>query len=532
LSTESRDEEQASEGSPACQPSTDDEDDEPASQPITSEVFFEEDVQKEPSDSLEDGDVDGDLSASMKVSTAELLTPETISKDVEKVPVVEVAEVIEVFADESMGDKRNGEDGTKDNGVSIEVEIEDVRQVDDMDEVEFSVPVTLGNTEVPPTIVKNSIKIDDSGEQPSFVMFSPREVIYSTAIQTQLPLSTAQDESLTTQYPSSTLSNPAKSTQGPSQITATQFGSQSLSQSQVSSSKRSPIIPSAQPAQPSPYFAELHRFSSPKATPSVQISPPKAILSITPASAQVQVKETPLPAQRPAPHQIIFTGSTTHISSTAPSPTKRPAEGPSRRKHKRERHVGPVIPGFNRRERKMKWDLEVMLLEDRRKFLMDMKEVEVASKVQFDKDDTAMEEVIKDSLEAAEPMALEPTNVERDKVEAIESKPDTVEPEFIKPDTVEEVIKPDTVEAEIIEPKIAERESEKPEIVVPKIAKPEAPVDEAKEIVVTQLNKVESTPVQVSVSFIETQDDSQTFNVAQSRWGRFATHWKRFSRST
>ena len=133
MSNEICDEEKASEGSPASRRSSDDE---PASQPITSQVFFEED-QKELSASLDDGDVDGDLSASMKVSTAELLTPETMSKNAEQEPVVEVAEETEVIGDESMREKSNDEDGTKDNDVSIEVEIEDdVRQVDDMEDVE------------------------------------------------------------------------------------------------------------------------------------------------------------------------------------------------------------------------------------------------------------------------------------------------------------------------------------------------------------------------------------------------------------
>jgi hypothetical protein len=53
----------------------------------------------------------------------------------------------------------------------------------------------------------------------------------------------------------------------------------------------------------------------------------------------------------------------------------------------------------------------------------------------------------------------------------------------------------------------------------------------------TQPSFVESQPSQhissqshqISQQFPDTQDDSQMFDPSQSRWGRFATHWRRFS---
>jgi hypothetical protein len=194
-----------------------------------------------------------------------------------------------------------------------------------------------------------------------------------------------------------------------------------------------------------------------------------------PASTQVQVKDTPFPAQRPDSNsEIIPTGATTHVSATAPttnsSPLKRPTE-PIQRKHKREKHVGPIVPKFSRSERRLKIDLDALLKEDRKKF----REAQKAKKRAADEsnalvEDTVMQDVIN-----------------------VRSEPE-------KPNTfVETEMKDVKSEQEIVEsPKNAE-------IVV------------------------QTPPLQPPGS---TQDDSQAFVPAQSRWGLLADHWRRLSQFT
>ena len=375
--------------------------------------------------------------------------------------------------------------------MEIDQEVEDDgRRVDDMEEVEHTgISATQQETQVSVTVVKDSLESDNSFAPSSHPLSSPKDVIQSTVIQTQPALSTAQDESTPTQYSNSTPSIVPKSSQDPSQIVATQDDSQQRSdESQIPSSKEqqtTPTIPSTQPSilpRPPLYLPSRH-FSPPRSTPSYQIYPPKATPGmLVPASAQIQVTETPPPAQRPAQQPLIpFASSTTPITATALSPAKRPPE-PVKRKHRRERHIGPIVPKFSLQERKMKWDLQAILLEDRKKFQESLPPVSSGNAEVEEKKDTIMKEV------------------------------DVIEDGFKEEKPVEKVNEP-----------------EKPSVPEKPAAKAVEP--EEKKIMVTRLfdiPKLKRSPLSL---VDDTQDDSQTSSAAQSRWGRFANHWRRFSSS-
>ena len=105
------DDEQASvqEESPASQPPLDDE--EPSSQ-AGGEILFQEDLQKGPRKLFEDHVSVSDISSTMKVSTAEILTQEhTVSQDVAKKQIDKILKVTETVVDKQVKDNRDDQDG-------------------------------------------------------------------------------------------------------------------------------------------------------------------------------------------------------------------------------------------------------------------------------------------------------------------------------------------------------------------------------------------------------------------------------------
>jgi hypothetical protein len=464
-----------------------------SSPPVSTEVLFPDDIQVEIHDDTRDTwpDYDGDdISPTMEVCTAELLTtPASAVVDAKKV-VVEIVEVIETVMEKI----RDDEDTENDDNIRNESERpslaepedgeeddeEDVRsQAEDMEEVEQPATGSIERNEpessVVEEIVEESVEIKETIE-----LESPRQTgtVPNTAIQPNLTqsqsISTTQGESSITQYPQSTPSIPAP------EITTTEDDSQQPTQTQIpSSEEQTQTIPSTLP-QPPPYLPPRQQ-SPPKATPIFQISPPNATpLPAIPASAQIQVQETPLAAQRPAQRQSTFFTST-HISATAPanlSPEKRPVEGITR-KHKRDRHSGPLIPKFRRRERSKKYDLTAILLKDRKRFRAAQKEVvQGSSQIQPAKEEPAIEER---------------------KVEDSKGKVDDED------EPMEEVIE-ESLEVE----KAPER------------SRPSFVQSQPSQQILSQ-----SRPI--SQQFPDTQDDSQMFDPSKSRWGRFAAHWRRFS---
>ena len=537
-------------------------DDEPPSSPVQGEVLFQEDSQREAREFLEESDI----SASMKVSTAELLTQEPT--DVEEEKTLEVVKVTDITVKEPPEENVSVEKEVNVDDVEVEEVEDNRRQVEEMEDVQPSVPATQKESSV--SLLENSVETEKSIEAPT-PLPPPKEVVQSTVMQSQTLLSTTQDQSTSTQYSNSTSSNAPRSTQEPSQITTTQDDSQQSKLSSTKEAEPTPPISSAQPPiipQPSSYLPQRH-FSPPRQQP-FQISSPKATPATTSASAsaQIQVKETPLPAQRPGQQAPMpFTSATTRISATAPSPVKEPSEPDLRRRHKRDRHVGPIIPRFSRSERKMKYDLEMILLEDRKQFVAQKKEdggdnVQNAMQV-----DTIVEEVVKESFEEEKPGTIEPetparevqnvmhgdTVMEEIVVASFEAEnPATIEREIpvrevqnapqeatIMQEIVQESVEKERLEAtnsRTLHPALqAAMQRDKEQRIVEETVEESLEtenrrtVERKEEIIVTRVKNV--TVPSVKLQLDDTQDDSQTFNAAESRWGRFATHWRRFSSS-
>ena len=506
--------------SPASQPPIDDEH---LSSPVQGEVLFKEDIQGKVREFLQDDDMSG----SMKVSTAELLTQEPSSAAKEK-----SREVTEITVE-----KPAEEDGLGVEEVRVEVveveKAEDTRQAEEMDEVEPTVAVTPKEASV--SIVENS------GETAKIIgqMSLPKEVGQSTAVSTTQDDEIAQDDSQQSKLSSPGDPNPT------------------------------PSIPSAQPLIPQPPSFFPQRHSSPSGQQIFQDFPPKSTPATTsiPASAQIQVKETPLPVQQPAPQpQITFTNSTTRVTATAPSPSNGPTEPVLRGRHKRDRHVGPIIPRFSRRERKMNRDLEAILLEDRKSFAATRTPVaEIQNAVQVE---TIVKEVVEESCEAKYPGTAEPgtpvlevqnatqedTVMEEIVEESFEREMQAkIEPETAVP-VVQNAVQGDSIVLEIAKESVKKENPETMESGRPLQAlrttvqgvkedtimketieeslEPENPetIERKEEIIRTQVKTV--TDATLNPQLEETQDDSQTFDAAQSRWGRFATHWRRFTSST
>lgn len=462
---------------------------EPASSPpVSTEVLFQEDKKEEiayGTDSVLHEDED--IPPTMEVCTAELLTQETSTLlDARKEISVEVVKLFETgvgVGHEENVDHSDMRNGAQSSAVGEEEGEEDVQsQVDDMEDVEQ--PATSSHDREEPAssvimeeIIEESVEIKETIELAKPQAAAASKVpIQPNSTQSQ-SISTTQDDSTVTQYPQSTPSIPVQSTQ---EITTTEDDSQQPSQSHIPSTVpklQETAITSATPLPPA--YIIPRQESPPKATPTFLISPPNATPYPTfPPSAQIQVEETPLAAQRPGQRQAGF--PSTHISATAPSNPSpgKPIED-ARRKHKRDRHPGLVIPKFSRRERKRKYDLTAILLEDRKRFRIALQEADQGfSQVQPPKEESGRDE----------PMPEDPK---------------------------EKAVNEDEPMEEVIEASV---EAEK------------APTQSQPSFAQLQPGQqISSQSFQTSQQFPDTQDDSQMFNPLQTRWGRFTAHWRRFS---
>lgn len=482
----------------------------------------------------------------MNVSTAELLTQEQTDVEEEKIlKVVEVSKIIVQEPLESVDEEVNME-------VVEEVQV-DGRQVEEMEDVQPSVPT---QKERSISLVENSFETEKSMEQPT-PLPRAKEVVQSTVLQSQTLFSTPQDKSASTQYPNSTPSNPPQPTQDDSHQSKLS-STKSLKPTSPISSTQTPIIP--QPLS----FPPQRNFSPPHQQPSQTYLPkPTPATTSAPASAQIQVKETPLPGQRPAQQApISLTSPTTRISATAPSPAKGPAEPILQRRYKRDRHVGPIIPRFSRRERRMNYDLEVILLEDRKEFGA-QKGDGVLDGMQVDRHG---EEVVGESFESEKPGEIE-TEIPVQEVEnaspgnavmeeIIEASFKTDSPGRVESETrmgevrnsreaapFKQGIVTESVENETLKAMDPQKprhgvqtamEGDDEEILLKETVKNNLEMEplqatEQTEEIKTRVKNVNVPPLKPQLD--DTQDDSQTFDAAQSRWGRFTAHWRRFSSS-
>ena len=280
----------------------------------------------------------------MKVGTAELLTQASATRE-----ETDGEDDYNKEADEKTGNKRQFED-------MEEVEQTGIAKIRTAERESEALEVDVGAS------LLMSLRVNTG-------RFSG---VYSQPI----PAFIGTEDITSTKYPpSSTPFNLVASTQSPSLET---FNPGRYPRSQLSSI-RSVQKPSPRPRIDVSFIAPPpaslpYQPTSPEGTPDYQISPSKAT-QMPVASAQVQVQETPL-SNRSLLQPIELTDSITRISATAPSnssPAKGPAEEGGRRGHRRERHIGPIIPKFSRRERRSKFYPEAMIQEDRKVFYVALK---------------------------------------------------------------------------------------------------------------------------------------------------------------
>src|SRR6202035_1251711 len=129
------------------------------------------------------------------------------------------------------------------------------------------------------------------------------ESIQPTTTESQPVISTQDESSATTHYPASTPSNPSLTKEHDFQLTTTEDDSQQSAINIHYPSQATPIIPSTIPPPPA---YNPPQSSPPKVPPVYQISPAKATPLPVPASAQIQVHETPILNQGPVQRQQLF----------------------------------------------------------------------------------------------------------------------------------------------------------------------------------------------------------------------------------
>ena len=464
----------------------------------TTEILFAEDV-------IQEGPVDEDpilmdreISASMKMSTAELLTQEPVVENV--VEVVKVTEtVVEETADEGGGEME---------GIEKEAESENEPQPEQMEEVEDTNNVTIGErTEV----VQSANEFQENRSDQQINYFS------------------TQGDSSSTNYPASTPSGPHHSNQDLSQIPTNQPDSQQ----HCSSNQTSMHPPSSPKPQPT--------FLPPLQSSPIQPSPPKAtpVLPIH-ASAKIQVKETPFPTQSPPQQRALFTSSTTQITATAPSSVKEPI---GRRRHKRERHEeehgGPVIPKFTRKEKKMKVDLEAIAREDLQKFLARSKELGKIREKDKEEKKATMEEVAEQSLEVEEKVEtiIKPEQMEDVVQESseVEEKMDEMIEVYQAKEVIQESSEVDVRVDDTVEPRHTEEIVQGTSEVVEKedttigSDRTEEVEVEIQQVVEHEISEPEPAIPIPSGALPDAQRDSQSADIPETRWGRVANHWRRFT---
>lgn len=555
---------------------------------MQTEVFFEEDREEQRQDnSEEEREVTDDLlDASMNVSTGALLTQDHSA--VEKEVVVEVTETVveqeegeEIANDEEdelmeeqanmTSSEREGDEidtrkfeemeGIEQSEVpasqqqeseeseepeavemeavaveveSVEVEMVEVETVEvetvEVEEVEVeAVEVSVEVTETVAPVVENVSQAPglDSPAQPQ-----------QQTTQSESILSTTQDESTTTQYPASTPSMQVDSAQ---ESLPTQDDPRVSQVPPSEPTQITPVIPATQPPvtlPPPPYFParELSPPKPPHATPiSANTATPQPLV---PPSGQIQVQETPFAAQK-FNREILFTGSNTHISATAPaaiSPEKAIGEETKAvPKHRRDRHVGPVVPKFSRREKKATYNLEDMLVDDLKKFYgPEWRPVRIRTPIPRSSRSprqlttvprrtptprltpSRLTPVRKSTPQRRTPQQRTPVPVDKD-----EPMVEVTQERYEEDLSVKEKLRSPFMDIDHPSSQPSRRVAPNP---------PEIPSSPTQ----SQSNEPahETQPryrAQLSPEIPSTQDDSQIFDATNSRWGRFATHWRRFS---
>lgn len=504
------------------------------------------------------------IEASMNVSTGDLMTQNQSS--VEKEVVVEVVEITETVVEEVEGEEDSEDGGIVEEELQVmsdppEEEDVDTREVEEMEEIE-QVEATLSQdqgskeTKEPEEqgvleveVIEESIEITEtvtpvieSASRPPAP--TPESDPQQQTTQSHSILSTTQDESTSTQYPASTASIPGPPTQ---ESRPTQTDSRVSTTASNEPSQITPSIPSAQPpifSQPPAYFPtrdlsplkpqEDPRPSHPSLTPQPTVPP----------SAQIQVHETPFAPRQShqETQETPFPSSNTRIAATAPaaiSPEKQPAETTEVvPKHRRDRHIGPVVPKFHRRERKKTYDLEAMLLDDLKEFYgADWKPVRLRTPTPR-LSRSPLQQVLVSPKRTPTPRlpSRRQTPIQTSSPRKQSRRNTPLESE--KGEPMEEIIQEDSKERLLVQ-----QNPPSPTM------NPDIPSSQPSRRIDPHPREIPSSPTQRSQSDApspqtqhhynapspeipsSTQDDSQTqsFDVTNSRWGRLAAHWRRFS---
>jgi len=551
---------------------------------VQSEVFFEEDREEQRQDNSEEERevIDDLLDASMNVSTGALLTQDHSA--VEKEVVVEVVEVVEIT--ETVVEQEEGEEIVNDeedelmeeqtNMPSSEREGDeiDTRKFEEMEGIEQSeVPASQQqeseNSEEPEAVEMEAVEVEVEAvevETAEVEMVEVETVEVSVEVtetvapvvenvsqapgvdspaqpqqrttQSESILSTTQDESTTTQYPASTPSMQVDSAQ---ESLPTQDDPRASQVPPSEPTQITPVIPATQPpvTLPPPSYFPARELSPPKPPHATPISAPTATPQPpVPPSGQIQVQETPFAAQK-FHKEILFTSSNTHISATAPaalSPEKAiDEETKAVPKHRRDRHVGPVVPKFSRREKKATYYLEDMLVDDLKKFYgPEWKPVRRRTPTPRSSRSprqlttvprrtptprltpSRLTPLRKSTPQRRTPQQRTPVPVDKD-----EPMEEVTQERYEEDLSVKEKLRSPFMDIDHPSSQPSRRVAPNP---------PEIPSSPTQ----SQSNEPahETQPryrTQLSPEIPSTQDDSQLFDATNSRWGRFATHWRRFS---
>jgi len=427
----------------------------------------------------------------MAVSTAQILS-QHVSETAET-GLTEVIKVSEMIEEEPLQEDEIVHETSAE--IVHVAEADNVQEDEAMQEVERTEVLATQH----PTGIQGSVSIVERED----VHINPTNehqkefVVPATILADQ---STNQDDSTTTQIPNSPSSNPSNPAQDdPAQQSQTKSQENPTSHQGTIPSTQSPIIQEAQqPVLPPGPPIAVRAMSPSKGTP-------------VPASIQIQVQETPPGFQPPGlVEETEPASSAVRISGTAPSSLKRRApevDEPARRKHKRDRHVGPIVPRFSRQDRKMNCDLEAILLEHRRSWIaennVEPMEKEPTEEVQGQEDVMVVEEVVIEKVikEEEQIQEVDETQTREDEDgQGMEDLQVTEQPTIVKVER--EAPLPGEKEKDVI---ITDEE--------------EMVIDEAKDAVQQPLANELQQPEPLPRA-----TPSET-----TRWGRFAAHWRRFA---
>ena len=437
--------------------------------PLSQDIFFDQDSQREARESTEEN---VPRAASMAVSTAQIM-----SQHVAQTELTEAIKVSETIEEEPLQEDEIVQETSAE--IVRVTEVDNVQEGEEMQEVERTDVLATQH----PTGIQGSVSIveRDVHVEP----LNSQVIVPGTILADQ---STTQDDSASSKPSYPTQDHPAQQSQTKSQ-------EHSISHQRMIPSTQFPIIQEAQSFLPPVPSIAAAAMSPSEGTPMS-------------ASIQIQVQETPPSFQPPGPvEETEPASSAVRISATAPESLKRPAPEAARTKHKRDRHVGPIVPRFRRQEREINCDLEAILLEHRRRWMaennVEPMDKERTEEVQGQEDVMVVEE-----------MVIEKVIVEEEQIQEVD---ETQTREDEDGQVMEDLQVKEQAKVVKVEPETPPPGEEEIDVII--TDEEEIVIDEAKDVVqqppANQLQQPEPLP--------------QATPSNTTRWGRFAAHWRRFA---